>query len=492
MSESITQTDPSPSRRRRVPGALAALLAATAILGVAWALILPGWQAPDENSHYGYVQSLVDGPGLPGEPDRPLFATEQSRAADAVNADQTAASLVTRPEWSRTAFERWREAERELPDAQRSDGGGQNAARSNPPLAYLLYAAPYAAAGGGGVFDRLVWMRIVGVVWLLVTVAATWALAGEVFGRRPLFQLAAAALPALAPMPTFISASVTPDGLLFALWTVALWLGVRMLRRGLTVRSGVAFMAVVGLACWVKATSYALVPGALLAFAIAAWRVPGGRARVALPGLAALVAVVGGWLVTARILARPASQQLTSAATASGLDVRELGSYLWQFYLPKLWFMQDFFPSVPMGLPVVDVILNGAWARFGWLEIEFPGWVYWALTVLTLAVAVAAAVAVWRARTTLDRGVLAFLALVALTLVAGLHWQEYQLKLSSGAPFMQGRYVLPLIGIAGLASAAALRLVSARLRGLTLAGMVGGLFALQAFSLALTLERFYA
>src|SRR3954469_20720835 len=178
-------------RRRRPPAPLVALLLASALLGVAWALVLPAWQAPDENSHYGYVQSVVDGPGLPGFPNRPLFSTEQTLAATAVNADQTAASPIVRPEWNPGAYERWNQLERQLRPSQRSDGGGLNPARSNPPLAYLAYAVPYADAKGAGAFDRLVSMRVAGVLWLLVTVAATWALAGEVFGRRQTLQLAA-------------------------------------------------------------------------------------------------------------------------------------------------------------------------------------------------------------------------------------------------------------------------------------------------------------
>ena len=57
---------------------------------------------------------------------------------------------------------------------------------------------------------------------------------------------------------------------------------------------------------------------------------------------------------------------------------------------------------------------------------------------------------------------------------------------------MQGRYWLPLIGLAGLGAAAALRVVPARLRAVVLAAGVSGLFALQLFSLGLVLERFYA
>lgn len=483
-------------RLRRVPAPLGALLAAAAVLGIAWALILPAWQAPDENSHYGYVQSLVDGPGLPGVEEHPLFSTEQSLAADAVNSDQMASALHARAEWSQPYYRRWKSVEREITSAQRGDGGGLNPARSNPPLAYAAYALPYLAASSAGPFDRLLWMRILGVVWLLVTVAATWLLAGEVFGRRPSLQLAAAALPALSPMTGFISASVSPDGLMYATWSLAFWLGARMLLRGLTVGRAVAFFAAVGAACWVKATSYALIPAALLALAIAVWRTRpaglGAWARAAVPGLATLLGVVGSWLVLARLLARPASAQLSAAATTSGLDVRELASYMWQYYLPKLWFMQDFFPSVPMTLPIYDVLLEGSWARFGWLEVRFPEGVYIVLALATVLVSVAAIVSLWRARARLDRGVLAFFALAAVTLMAGLHWQEYQLVLGGSGPIMQGRYILPLVALAGLVVAAAVRLVPPARRLAVTGLLVGGLFALSAFSLGLTLERFYA
>jgi 4-amino-4-deoxy-L-arabinose transferase-like glycosyltransferase len=339
-------------------------------------------------------------------------------------------------------------------------------------------------------------MRLFGVLWLLLTVAATWALAGEVFGRRRPLQLTAAAIPALTPMPAFISASVGPDGLLFATWTLALWLGARLLKRGLTPARGLAFMGVVGVACWVKATSYALLPGALAAFALALWRTRAfglsRSLRLAVPGAAALVAIVGGWVVTARVLARPASEQLTNVATASGLQPRELGSYLWQFYLPRLPFMQEFFASLNMTIPVYDTALKGTWARFGWLEIVFPEPVYWLLSAVTLAVIGGAVVALWRVRRTLDRAVFGFFALVALTLLAGLHWQEYRLVLAGAGPFMQGRYLLPLVGLAGLVTAAALNALPIRARPFAIALGLGGLFALQAFSLGLTLERFYA
>ena len=70
----------------------------------------------------------------------------------------------------------------------------------------------------------------------------------------------------LQPMESFISSSVNPDAMVFACWALAFWIGVRILNRGLTLGWGVAFLAVVGAAILAKATSYALVPAALLSW----------------------------------------------------------------------------------------------------------------------------------------------------------------------------------------------------------------------------------
>ena len=47
------------------------------VAGLAWALVTPDWQAPDENSHFAYTQALAERFALPGDPDfRSLWASE--------------------------------------------------------------------------------------------------------------------------------------------------------------------------------------------------------------------------------------------------------------------------------------------------------------------------------------------------------------------------------------------------------------------------------
>src|SRR4029453_16666390 len=82
------------SDRHRLPRPLALLLAAVGIVGVAWALFLPPFQAPDENSHFAYVQTLDEEFELPGDDRRPNYSsTEQRLAMDRSNAEQAAAVL---------------------------------------------------------------------------------------------------------------------------------------------------------------------------------------------------------------------------------------------------------------------------------------------------------------------------------------------------------------------------------------------------------------
>ncbi len=483
--------------RQTLPRPLLLLLCAVALLGVAWALFVPPFQSPDENSHFGYVQRLAEDFELPGDADRALFSTEQLLAHDRSNSDQTAAVLQTKPEWSETAYERWRESEARLPDSARSDGGGPNPASTNPPLYYLYESVPYLIASGGDIFDRLYLARLGSVLLLLVTVVGTWLLAGELFARNRLLQLVAASVAGLQPMVTFISASVTPDAMLFATWSVAFWLFARILKRGLRTADGVALCAVVGLAVVTKATGYALVPGALVVLAagyVRLDRAPRRWVALAAP-LVVLAVIVGAWLGTARALDRPAVNQVGTGTqnptpSLTSFNPREAGSYMWQYYLPRLPFQQRF-GGMP-DLPVYDIWLTQGWAAFGWLEVEFPEPVYLLLALLTLALLAGAVVAVVRAWPRVDRALAAAFALVVLTLLAGLHWTEFRTLVGGSGAFNQGRYLLPLIALMGAAAAAAVSVLPARRQPVAAALLLGGLAVLQLASLGIVVGRFYA
>jgi hypothetical protein len=333
-------------------------------------------------------------------------------------------------------------------------------------------------------------MRLWSLVFLLVTTAATWALVGEVLGRRPFLQLVGAALAALEPMSTFVAASVNPDALLIAAWAAALWLGARILRRGLTLRDGVGLSLSVAAAVLAKATGWALVPAAIFVVGFAAWRrrAQGEKPGRRLPALAGAFTIpVGVWLAVAHFAHHSAVNKVTGASHA--LNVRELMSYLWQFYLPKLPFQRPF-PAIS-SLPVYDVWIKTGWAAFGFLEVRLPGWVYPILAAVTALLAATLVIALVRGRPR-ALPLLAFFAIAAVVLLAGLHWTEYRLITGQGKAFNQGRYLLPLVPLLGLGAAALVQLAGRR-AGSVVGGLIlGGLVTLQLASLATVAGRFYA
>lgn len=484
------------NRRPRVPNLprpLGLLLAASAIVAASWALIVPAFQAPDEQSHFGYAQTLLERGELPGTEPTRRFSTEQDRGADVVGSDQLAANLHARPEWSRAEHERWRRIEDRYArdDAGGAGPEGANPARPNPPLYYAYDGIAYVAASAGDLFDRLYAMRLWSALLLLVAAAATWALVGELVGRRPGLQLVGAAVVGLQPMATFISSSVNPDSLLIAAFAVTLWLGVRVIRRGLTAASGVALCAAAAVAILAKATGYALVPGVLLALVAGARRSglglsPRDAGSWAVP-LLALAVPVGAWLAYARISDRPAVNEV--AAAGAGTDTPGLFSYLWQFYLPHVSGQQPLPPGFPP-LPAIDFWIEGFWGKFGWLEVGLPGPIYVVAGVVTAALLIGALVAFVRSGPRRHLATVAFLGLVALALLGGLHLTEYRM-LGQGSSFNQGRYLLPLLPILGLAAAASLSLLGKRMQGVSAGMLLGLLLVLQLVSLAVVGARFH-
>ncbi|MGI9183938.1 MAG: DUF2142 domain-containing protein [Solirubrobacteraceae bacterium] len=487
--------DGGAARRRpaRVPRPLAALLVAVALLGFAWALLVPPWQAPDEPAHFAYVQSLGERFALPGDRHRQVLSTSQLVADSAVGASRVAfhPDAVT-PDWSAADNARFRRSLAGAPST--SDGGGINPAEPNPPAFYLYSDLAYWVAGGGAdAFDQLYAMRIWDVALLLTTVVGGWLLAGEVFARRRRPQLVCAAVCGLIPGETFIATSVNPDALMVALWSIALWLGTRVILRGAARRDSVALGLVTATAVLTKATSYALVPAVLAALVIGWRRRPAAERPTALsqfgPPLLALAGPVLAWLVLASANGRPAVNTIQATVHAHAFNVPQFLSYLWQFYLPRLPVLTPLRET--SGLPLYDVWVREGWGVFGWLDVEMPRGVYYALAAVSGVVAIGAAGLLLRIRERRHRALLAFFALATAGLLFGLHLVDYRAIIAGQGPVIQGRYLLPVVSLVGLAFGLVISRVPLRWRGSACGAVLAGLLLVQVLALATILKAYY-
>jgi 4-amino-4-deoxy-L-arabinose transferase-like glycosyltransferase len=323
---------------------------------------------------------------------------------------------------------------------------------------------------------------------------------------------------------------INPDAMLVALYTLVLWLGAAILKRGLTFGRAAALCACVGVALVTKATALALLPPALFVIAVSAWPL---RRRLALRSLApaaaafALLAIpVVAWYVAADANGQSAFFQadvVTSSAPSGGtttaagggvsvassgappsrgFTVNEFGSYLWQFYLPKLPFLHEVKNMIPTisHYPVFQTWLASSWANFGWANVWFPKDVYFGFLLIVVVAVLAAAwprLRAWRPRRRLPRlgpnaTVGAFFAVTGLTLLAGLHWTDFHMYLTHGGPFLQGRYLLPLGALFALVLAAATQAAPRRFRGAAAGAVLAGLIVFQIACLGLIFARYYA
>jgi 4-amino-4-deoxy-L-arabinose transferase-like glycosyltransferase len=480
--------------RLAVPGPLATLLVIVVAVGLAWALLVPPWQSPDELNHFAYAQSLAERFALPGDPHRGIYSTDEVLGARAVGASTLSFwPKEVKPDWSVQDYRSYLAEARQ--DPSRSDGGGANPVAYEPPLFYLYSDLAYWATYPGNVFDRYYAMRIWGVSLLVLTVLGTWLLIGEAIGRRRLPQLAGSAVVGLLPMEAFISTSINPDALMIVLWTLAFWLGTRVVKYAARTGDVLALCAATAAAVLTQPTSYALVPASALALVLG-WvrserRERRARARALVLGALTVAIPVVAWHGFAASQGNPL---VANVAAAPGVrprpfNVRQFLSYVWQFYLPRLPFQSR--QRATPGLPLYEVWLRGGWGKFGWLDVSMPSWVYLMTTVFTAAIAAASAWIIARFRDPLRLSLFAFYAVGMLALLFGLHLTEFRSFLDYQGTFLQGRYILPLIGLFGLAVALVVSRLPVRAVGAVCGALLAAMLLLQVIALGTIVGAYY-
>jgi hypothetical protein len=174
-------------------------------------------------------------------------------------------------------------------------------------------------------------------------------------------------------------------------------------------------------------------------------------------------------------------------------SIREFGSYVWQFYLPKLSSMTT--TIGPVGYDVRKAFVERIYGTLAQLEVVLPpdiSDIAWWVTRLGLAALVVALIVKRRALRE-NAGVAVVLVTAIWTLILGLHLVAYRAMIGMpGDPIITGRYLMPLVALLGIAVA----IVAAVLPALARAAYTGLVLtagvALQVISLGLLLERFYA
>jgi hypothetical protein len=478
--------------------ASAVACAAVAFVAAAgWALTTPTFHVPDEPQHAAYVQRLAESGHVPTPVPGPVFSPEEGIVFGEIQFNHVVGNTNGRPPWT---AEQDRAIDRALAtDPGRYTEGGLTNTTNNPPLYYVASLAPYYAATvlGGDFLDRMLALRLGSALLIALTVGFVFAFLRELLPRTPWAWPVGALAVAVQPTIGFIGGGVNNDAGLYAAGAALFWLVARALRRGLDLRGAVGIGAAFGLGLITKATLIGLVPGlAVCALVLLLRAAPDARrttlVRIVVAGAVAALPVavylaVNTYVWERGLWAGGGTVATTGAGKPAGL--REFGSYLWQFYLPRLPFMTE----QQAGLPLYNVWFKGVIGRFGWLDTTFPAWAYGLGAGVFGAVLALAAAALWRARRALAGRwgeALVYAALVAGFLVV-VGWAGYRGRLDNGYIFEQARYLPPLAAFYAAVIALAARGAGrwGRVAGAALVTLACG-HAL--FAILLVAGRFYA
>jgi hypothetical protein len=492
---------PKASRRRvlsRVPVPLALLLAVALIQGVTWAAFSPADQGPDEPAHFAYIQYLAETGHKPGaNTGHTPSSSEQAYAIDAFGLAPLLGNIAARPAWGPVEREEWAARNREITEAERSNGDGPNGPAQNPPLYYAMQVVPYeiGKALHGDYFDRMLLIRLGNVVFYLVGTAFVWLLGVEVFGRRQWLPTVATSCVVLHPKLASLVGTINTEPLLFLTFTVAMWAAVRGIRRGPTLPIVTVLSLASVAAALTQGRGLAAVPAAILTLALAFLRHrPRLRRMVLLAGLMGAMFAVGLILLvlTTRGTGGAYGGEVEKTTVGHyGFSFKQLIGQTWQFYFPKLGFMTPRLgPAYGYRQVYIETFFGGLYAY----EVNVSKSIFDLIQLAAAAGLAWLGVAAIAKRNRLRRSWHAALALLGFLFaeLALVHWNSYKQLLVGTDPIITGRYLVAVIALFGLAIAFCVGSLPRRAGAVAGALIIAGMLALQVGELGITIVRFYA
>ncbi len=491
---------------KRLPAAawvcsLVALLNATA-----WSVIVPLFQVPDEPAHIAYAQYLAESGKPPtGRSDRPPFSEEERVLVNALRWKQVSRRADNRLPGTAAAHQR---LERTIEGAaDRLGDGGYTSITNNPPLYYGLAAAAYRVSPSTDLPDRIHVMRLLSALLAAITTLFVFLFLRELLPATPWAWTIGALAVALQPLFGFISGGVSSDNLLYTAAAGVFFCLAYSFRHGLTPNRGVLLGALVSAGLLAKINMLGLLPGVALGLLLLVRRAsPQGR-RDAIRGALGAAAVVAAVAIAYVALNSPVWDRGTfggaghSLGSGEGIygrpDVTETPSsglwgalnYGWQFYLPRLPFMDPQF----LRYPLREVWFDGFIGNFGWLDYGFANWVYdLALAIVLVLVGLAARELIARRSLVRDRlDELITYSALTVGLVVLVNGNGYTARIDGAGGFEQARYLLPLLALYGAIVALAARGAGRRWGPALGVLIVCIAVAHTAVALLLTLTRYY-
>jgi len=438
-----------PSALRRIPSAAWTCALIACLNAACWSIINPPFQVPDEPSHFAYVQTLAENGRLPTSSNIP--SEEEEVALRDLHHKEVKWHPENHP--VATAAEQQRLAHDLARPLRRSGPGGAGVAATEPPLYYALQTIPYELGSGGTLLDQLELMRLLSALMAGLTALFAYMFVREALPGAPWAWAVGGLGVALTPLLGFMSGTVNPDSMLFAVSAAVFYLLARAFRRGLTPRLAIAIGVVTTIGLLTKLNFVGLLPGVLVGLVVLARRAARTSGRTAYGSLALAIAIpatpVCLYIVINLFSNHPGLGIVSSAihlTSGRGPLLDEISS-IWQTYLPRLPGMANDFPGIST---TVQMWFDRSVGFYGWNDTAFPVWVDHIALILAVLLAILGIRALIVVRATLRRRLseLAVYAVMSVGLMALIGADAY---LEGPGSYTEPRYLLPLLALLGAA-----------------------------------------
>ena len=211
------------------------LIASSFMNCLAWIILIPVFQYPDEQAHFSQIQDIAELGKVPESlnTSREIAITEEALGTDRVNLGNN--KFTYNPnfniEYTNSLFGTKEDEIKSLDKSERKTLVKREST-GNPPLYYFLGSLSYKIFSGSDIFTRIYAVRFYSAFIFLVLVYLSYQISNAIFGKKSYLPIILALLISFKPMLVFASTGVLPDVLTNTLFTAILLFSLLILKNG--------------------------------------------------------------------------------------------------------------------------------------------------------------------------------------------------------------------------------------------------------------------
>ncbi len=253
------------------------IILVTFFKGLVWAAVVPIWHTPDEQAHFAEIEFMAEKRRLPTHILNPQ-RVEKDLSREILMAEQLLGTerdeaginkFTYHPEYN-LPYENGQigKYEREINNFPQSWRGEmvKNEATNYPPLYYLSGSIPYLLFYSSDLFTRVFVVRVLSVLLIVLTVYFSFKIGREIFSDDFLMQISIPILVSFQPMFTFVGSGANSDNLINLLFTIFIYQGLRVIKKGFSPSTSGMMGIIIGLGLLTKPQFFIPIPIALSLF----------------------------------------------------------------------------------------------------------------------------------------------------------------------------------------------------------------------------------